>query len=60
MSQTQVLLEYAAPATTNLTMYLHESYDRLIENVKVAQDSQACYYVVKQLSTKELSLNLVI
>jgi hypothetical protein len=47
MSQTQVPSEHAAPAATDFAAHLQETHERLIENVKAAQDSQACYYDAK-------------
>ena len=47
MSQIQVPSEHAAPAAAELAAHLHETHDRLIENVKAAQDSQARYYNAK-------------
>ena len=47
MSQIQVPSEHAAPAAAELAAHLRETHDRLIENVKAAQDSQARYYNAK-------------
>ena len=47
MSQIQVPSEHAAPAATDFAAHLHETHDRLVENVKTAQDSQALYYDAK-------------
>jgi hypothetical protein len=47
ISQIQVPSEYAAPAATDFAMHLHDIHDRLIKNVKAAQDSQAHYYDAK-------------
>ena len=47
MSQIQVPSEHAAPAATDFAAHLHETHDRLVENVKTAQDSQARYYDAK-------------
>jgi len=47
MSQFQAPSEHAAPAATDFAAHLHETHDRLVENVKAAQDSQARYYDAK-------------
>ena len=47
ISQIQVPSEHAAPAAADLAAHLHETHDRLVENVKTAQDSQARYYDAK-------------
>jgi hypothetical protein len=47
MSQFQAPSEQAAPAATDFAAHLHETHDRLVENVKAAQDSQARYYDAK-------------
>ena len=39
--------EHSAPVATDFVAHLHETHDRLIENVKAAQDSQARYYDAK-------------
>jgi len=48
ISQIQVPSEHAAPAVADFTAHFHETHDRLVENVKATQDSQARYYDSKQ------------
>jgi hypothetical protein len=47
ISQIQVPSEHAAPAAADFAMHLHDIHDRLVENVKAAQNSQARYYEAK-------------
>jgi hypothetical protein len=37
----------AAPAAADFAMHLHDIHDRLVENVKAAQNAQARYYDAK-------------
>jgi hypothetical protein len=47
ISQFEVPAEHSAPAAEDFGSHLHEIHDRLVENVKAAQDSQARYYDAK-------------
>jgi hypothetical protein len=47
ISQFEVPAEHSAPAAEDFGSHLHEIQDRLVENVKAAQDSQARYYDAK-------------
>jgi phosphoketolase len=47
ISQFEVPDEHSASAAEEFGLQLHENYERLVENVKVAQDSQAHYYDAK-------------
>jgi hypothetical protein len=47
ISQFNVPSEHSAPAAADFALHLHEIHERLVENVKSAQDSQARYYDAK-------------
>jgi hypothetical protein len=47
MSEIQIPSEHAAPVAVDFATHLHDIHDRLVENVKAAQDSQARYYDAK-------------
>jgi len=47
VSEIQVQAEHAAPAAKDFALHLHEVHDRLVENVKHAQNYQARYYDTK-------------
>jgi len=47
MSEIQVPSEHASPVAVDFATHLHNIHDRLVENVKAAQDSQARYYDAK-------------
>ena len=47
VSEIQVSADHAAPAAKDFTSHLYETHERLVENVKKAQDSQARYYDAK-------------
>jgi hypothetical protein len=47
ISQFEISSDHAAPAATDFALHLHEVHERLVENVKSAQDSQARYYDAK-------------
>jgi hypothetical protein len=47
ISQFEIPPEHSAPAAEDFGSHLHEIHERLVENVKSAQDSQARYYDAK-------------
>jgi hypothetical protein len=47
LSQFEVPADHSAPAAEDFAAHLHEIHERLVENVKAAQDSQARYYDAK-------------
>jgi Chromo (CHRromatin Organisation MOdifier) domain len=47
ISQFEISSNHAAPIATDFALHLHEVHERLVENVKSAQDLQARYYDAK-------------